>query len=278
MQAGYWVNLLIGVATLAAVAGLAVTHQLTPAAGIVVMALSAICHAVLGLGGMLQQAPGLGFSATLARQCLGFGGVMFLAQAANTVHFKADQVLVNLWLGPAALGGYAVAVRWAEMLFLLDQVLSSAFMRDAVAGDVRQSWQVTRRLSLVQGAISILAGGALMALAGPIVHYGYGVAFADAVLPMILLVPGLVAWSVSKFSSQFLIFRLGETRFVVATAVAGLGLNFLLLWLFVQRWQGALPGAALASTCSYLFVSVMIMARAARRVAQTLPATEVAGP
>ncbi|MGD8377305.1 MAG: oligosaccharide flippase family protein, partial [Acidobacteriota bacterium] len=77
---------------------------------------------------------------------LRYGLVLHVGIVANFLHFKVDQLMLNYWLGTAAVGIYAVGVRWAEMLFLLDAALGAAALYRITSSDARESFRLSWRL------------------------------------------------------------------------------------------------------------------------------------
>ena len=245
----YQLGLVTGLMALGAIIALWQGGRLTPGAAIGVTASMLAVSAVVGLvilgkgGGKLRP------SGQLARQSLQFGFVIYLSLLANLLHFKLDQVMINRLLGTGAVGVYAVSVRWAETLFLLDGALIAAALHRISSGTSSDSYRLTLRLMWRQLQISGGSGLVLVAVAYPLVTVLYGKAYSGAVLPLVLLVPGVVCWSLAKVLSQHLVYQRGMRWLPALYAVTGMITNIVLNLVLIPRW--GITGAGLASMVSY---------------------------
>lgn len=198
---------------------------------------------------LFRQEPRLHPDFHLFRQSLRYGLIIYIGYIANQLHYRVDQIMLNTMMGSTAVGIYSVGVRWAEMLFMLDAAISeSAFYRISSL-PAHESRQLTIRLFKVQ--ILISGGGALglAIITYPMITILYGDAFKDAVVPLLILLPGVSFWSISKLLSTHIAYNRG--MFILPMLVSGIGLalNIILNMLFIPVW--GILGAAWASTISY---------------------------
>jgi len=212
-----------------------------------------VCFRVL-----YRQAPDLKFDTSLMRQSLRYGSIVYIGNIANIMHFKIDQVMINYWLGTKAVGIYAVSVNWAEMLFILDSGILSAALYKISSASADESYLLSQRLFKTQILISGIFGIGLALLAYPLILVLYGDNYREAILPLILLIPGIVAWSASKIISNMLTYNRGLASFVVKIAAVGLILNIALNYLFINIIKIGIIGAAISSSLSYLMVAAII--------------------
>jgi O-antigen/teichoic acid export membrane protein len=112
----------------------------------------------------------------------------------------------------------------------------------------------------VQLAISGGAGIVLLLLASPLVGLLYGPEYAPSVAPLQILIPGIVAWSVSKLMSMVLVYNRGAGHRVTLIAVAGMLLNICLNVIGIRLLGWGVSGAAMASTITYLCVALLVLA------------------
>ena len=211
---------------------------------------------------LFRQEPKLRPSVPLAREGLRYGLVIYVGFVANALHFKVDQLMINYWLGTNAVGIYTVSVRWAETLFIFDSALFSAALYKISSSTGEESYLLSKRLFGVQLLISSIAGGLLALLAYPLVLLLYGEVYRDAVWPLILLVPGIIAWSASKVVSNMLTYNRNMGAFVTKVAILGSLLNIFLNYLFLKLLNTGIIGASLSSSLTYMLVVLLILYRA----------------
>lgn len=177
------------------------------------------------------------------------GSLMYL------VNLRLDFMIVDLLVGPAVLGVYAVASKFAELLRLLpisfEWVLYPGFARQtATEAWTRASWLVPRA-----AAATCLAALPLALLAQPVIPFFYGHAFAEAVEPTRLLLIGLSVEGASGVITAYLFGRGRPGLNSIATfggVVVTVGLDLLLIPRF------GLVGAAVASTAAYLTTTSLL--------------------
>lgn len=196
---------------------------------------------------------------SLAKDTLKYGSVIYAGTLANVLHFKIDQVMISYWLGPQAVGIYTVSVRWAETLFLLDTAILAASLYKISASSLEISFKETRKVFRTQMVVSIIAGILFALLAYPLVHVLYGEAYENAALPLILLIPGIIAWSMSKPFSILLTYNLGLGSFLTKVSLGGVFANIILNYYLIKVFDLGINGAAIASSISYFFVAIAVV-------------------
>jgi len=196
---------------------------------------------------------------SLAKDILKYGSIIYAGALANMLHFKIDQIMISYWLGLEAVGIYTVSVRWAETLFLLDTAILAASLYKISASSPEVSFQTARKVFRTQFIISIIAGTLFALMAYPLVYILYGEAYGNAALPLILLIPGVIAWSTSKSSSNLLTYNLGQGGFLAKISFLGFFANVILNYYMIKILEWGINGAAIASSISYFLVAVAIV-------------------
>ena len=171
------------------------------------------------------------------------GGLMTLL---NT---RLDFAVLGAIAGPAVLGSYAVASKYAELLRLPSLAINwisyprLARMDAATAGRRARAMIRPALLGVALAAVPVFL------LAGPVTRLLYGAGFDSAVLPAQVLVVGMLLSGAAGAASGYLY---GRGRPGLNSTVLGLGLavTVVLDLLLIPRY-GAL-GAALASATAYL--------------------------
>jgi O-antigen/teichoic acid export membrane protein len=217
--------------------------------------LSTVITAAIGFQTLYRRERQLSASTALVKASLQYGSIFYIGNITNILHFKIDQIMINYWLGTKAVGIYAISVNWAEMLFILDSAVIAAALYEITSSAPDHSYRLTKKLFKLQLLISSGLGLMLAVFAYPLLSVIYGEAYHDAIWPLIILIPGIVAWSAGKILSQYLSFNQG--KFWIATSFAAVGIIVnVVLNLFFIRLLG-INGAAIASALSYCIVILL---------------------
>jgi O-antigen/teichoic acid export membrane protein len=186
---------------------------------------------------------------TSLRDALRYGAVVHVGVICNFLHFRGDQMLVNYFEGPRGLGIYTVSVACAELLWLVDYAVMNTAVYRISSSEPRASWQYT--LATFRLTLAILTAGAvLLAAAAPLlVRCLYGPQFGEAVLPLLLLLPGVVAWGSGRILAQFISYNAGRPSLTSAAAALGCTVNVLANLYAIPHW--GIAGASAASSVSY---------------------------
>lgn len=190
------------------------------------------------------------------------------------VNYRVELLLLQAFRGLHAVGIYSVSVSLAELLWLVSGTLSAVTVAPALAAaSDRDSGEIvarTLRHTLILTATGAVVLGLVSIVLIPIV---FGQAFHASVLPLLILLPGAVAYAPASVLSTFFSMRLGRMRYPLV--VAGLSASTTgVACVGLVPWLGA-PGAAIASTIGYatgsLLLSVFFARRAGIRLRALLP-------
>ena len=255
----YKIGFLVTTAYLLAIFALWASGQLDAKSVISLAAILGVIHAGAAFWLLYKREPKLEPHISLMRKSLQYGLVIHVGVIANILHFKIDQVMINFWLGTKAVGIYAVSVTWAEALFLIDNAIISAALYRISSSSTEESYALTKRLLKAQLMISGGSGLILALIAYPLIIALYGQAYSEATWPLIILIPGIVAWSVSKIVANRLVYNKRMAAFVVKIAVLGTIVNLILTYFFIVIIDIGIIGASISSTLSYLLVTLIII-------------------
>ncbi len=194
---------------------------------------------------------GLRPSAAVTRTLLLDSSKLYLGAIAAWVILYGDKFILYRFHGtePLAWYGLAVTLTGYARRFTQEPVKEVLGSRLPSLADDRAALAATmarasRHMVLLLGSVSLLLG----AVAYPLIVLVYGRDFAPAYLPLLLILPGSVFWSVAVLLTYYFI---GSRRFGFVTLVAAamaavnIGLNLLL----VPRFH--MIAAALVSTVGY---------------------------
>lgn len=216
----------------------------------------------------------------LTRDVLSYGTRGQVGGLLTLLNTRLDFAILGAWAGPAVLGSYAVASKYAELLRLpslaLTWVSYPRLARLDPATAARRATAMARPALLAVG----LAAVPVLLLAGPVTRLLYGAGFASAVRPAQVIVVGMVLSGAAGAASGYLYGR-GRPGLNSAVLALGLAVTVVLDVVLIPR-HGAL-GAATASAVAYLasdgllVVVLLRLARAAQRTTPRAPA-EVTEP
>lgn len=187
--------------------------------------------------------PTFGGTRRALRDLTSYGLRSYGADVTGVLSSELDRALVAVFLGPAAMGLYVVALSFSRMLDVFQSAVVSVIFPKAMGRSQEEVVALIGRGARVSGAVTFLAAAGI-ALLGPwamSVVYGRQFLGAVPVLRFLLLVVALsgVTWILCQ---AFMV--LGRPGFVTVVQVAGLGLTVVLLPVLVPRY--GLEGAGLA--------------------------------
>ncbi len=202
-------------------------------------------------------------SRALAKKIAGFGGRGQLGNMLWLMNLRFDFILLGALAGPAVLGIYAVASKFAELMRLaptaLNYVLYPRFARleaDEAVTEARRLLPRATALTLVLTpivAIATLIGLPLL----------YGKAFRSAVTPAEIIIIGLSIEGAAAVASAFL---LGRGRPGLNSVGMGVGavITVTLDTILIPRY-GAL-GGAITSAITYLITTTVLVVLARHQI------------
>jgi len=165
------------------------------------------------------------------------------------LNLRLDFILLNIMAGPAVLGIYAIASKFAELLKVPGMALTYVLYPEYARMDRREAAERARRLIPRAGCAIALACVPLLLTAGFVIPALYGDAFHAAVTPMRIIVVGLALEGVAGVISGYL-YGTGRPGLNSWAMGAGLALTVVLDLALIPPFGAT--GAALASATAYL--------------------------
>jgi O-antigen/teichoic acid export membrane protein len=190
----------------------------------------------------------------LLRSSLQYGIKSYPANIFTLFTYRLDTFFVNFYAGAASVGLYSTGVSSAELLWYVPNAISSALFPKSATLDKDVGAQLTARVCrqtlLIMIPLAIVSG-----LMGRIlIPLFYGSNFTAAVIPFLLLLPGIVGMVLAKLIFANLSGS-GMPQFAtissLLTFIATIVLDILLIPLY------DIAGAAIASTIAYLLGSFL---------------------
>ncbi len=191
---------------------------------------------------------------------LNFGYKVFIANALAFLNYRFD-ILMLRWLSDATqVGYYSTAVGLVEKFWLIPGSISLVLYSKIVTHKLRDSKDVAQ---ITRISLWIVLGFGIISIAfiKPIIILFYSTKFLPAMIPYLILLPGVIGLTVPKLLTAETVGGWGKPEISIAgmllVVIVNIGLNF---WLIPKL---GMNGAALASTIAYIvqlifFISVYI--------------------
>jgi O-antigen/teichoic acid export membrane protein len=252
---------------LASIGVLALTHHLTVLAAVLVWLTCALGATLfktyLALrGGPAPQEPGV---AQLWAEGRVYGLKAWLGSTVNLLSLRQDVLLLAAFAGTREVGIYTVGVAAAELAWYIPNALQSVATAKFSAEE--DSLALAQRLNRSVWPFTLAFSLCIVALAAPLIPIVYGSAFKASILPLVLLLPGILATSMSSSLSAYLSGR-GHPEDPAFANVVNMLVNLAANVILAPR-LGA-RGAALASSISYSAATVLIIWRFRKRTGSSL--------
>lgn len=192
-----------------------------------------------------------------ASEMLGVGLKAYLGNVLQFLNYRFDYWLVAYFTDLRTLGFYSLASTLGQMLWLLPRSAATVFLPVFASGERRnmESQALVGRLALWTTAGAAVVGAGL---SGWLIPLLYGHEFRDVALPFRILLIGSVPYTLSIILASGLAARglqAENTRASFWGFVATVAFGVALIPVF------GMPGAATASTLSYLVTTAYVLRR-----------------
>jgi O-antigen/teichoic acid export membrane protein len=188
-------------------------------------------------------------SLALARRLAAYGMRGQVGGVMTLLNLRLDFILLQLLAGPAVLGVYAIASKFAELVkvpgMALTYVLYPRFAREQTAAAVADARRLIPRATLLTTSVAV----ALLATAGLVIPAVYGAAFEPAVVPAQVILLGLTLDGLGGVITGFL-YGAGRPGLNSWAMAAGLVVTVALDVVLIPPYGAT--GAAAASAVAYV--------------------------
>jgi O-antigen/teichoic acid export membrane protein len=188
-------------------------------------------------------------SLALARRLCGYGMRAQVGGLMSLLNLRLDFVILSLMTGPAVLGVYAIASKFAELLKIPGLALSYVLYPTYARIGREQAAAKARSLMRKVGPAIAAAALPLWFAAGYLIPAIYGPAFEAAVRPAQIIIVGLVLEGVAGVITAFL-YGIGRPGLNSWGMAVGLATTVVLDLALIPRFHAI--GAAYASAAAYL--------------------------
>lgn len=189
------------------------------------------------------------------KEAFSFGLRGNISMFANEVVRRIDILFIAYFLGATQVGYYAVSVSVAEILLALPEAIALPFLPIRMGMDSSEAASFSPFVIKYVFLIMVFVCG-ITALAGKaIIFILYGKDFFPALVPMLCLLPGILALSLYQFLKAD-IYSINRPGFISIVALISMTSNLVLNYLMIPLY--GINGAAISSSVSYA-VSTLIL-------------------
>ena len=187
---------------------------------------------------------------------------VFAFNAAVTAYLNLDAVMLGFMNDNTSVGYYTAATKVAFVLVTLVTSLSAVLLPRAsyLVGQGQQ--EEFARLSRKSYEVVLWSGfpicAGVMVMASPIIGLFCGEGYLPAVFTLQVLAPIIVVKGVCNMVGRQVLYPQGKIRTVTLCTCVGLGVNALLNWLLIPRYQQ--DGAAVSTVISECAILLSIVA------------------
>ncbi|HID95735.1 MAG TPA: hypothetical protein EYP53_06735 [Candidatus Latescibacteria bacterium] len=199
---------------------------------------------------------GRAFDAGLFYSSLRIGLKATVISVILVLLYRSDVYLVNYFLGAKLTGIYSIAILFAEMLQKVPDVAGTVLFSKIASATQQEGDQLTAKVSRGIFWMTLLAALGLVFLGRQLIPFLFGRSFVDSYLPLIFMLPGVLAVATGSVVNTNLWRRGYPTMSVIAPAVA-LCVNIVLNLLLIPAM--GLIGAGLATAVAYSMWGVLIL-------------------
>lgn len=226
------------------------THTLTFTSAIVAAWIGTWISSSLVLRMLIKEGYfSLRLDKALLRRSFSFSSRIHIGSLAGLANGRLDQLMMTALVAPRALGLYAIAVTFSEMLRQF-AIAVTTVLYPKVAGEATPEIRRETAVRTTRWMLLITCAGAafIFFLAPVLVPVLWGPRFSDSIRTLQVLLPGTVALSVGVTMAASL-HGAGRPGVSTVAEVASLVVMVPLLYFLLPRM--GIFGAGLASTCGY---------------------------
>ena len=184
-----------------------------------------------------------------------FGLVAVISAFLLTLNYKADIIMLKLYVDDVQIGLYSVGVALAEYIWLIPDAFKEVLFARTAKDDAIDEIMASIRINLLVSAIIIVG---LVLLGKPFISLMYGAEFLDSYAVTCVIMFGVPAMVLYKMTTSLYVAN-GKQMFYLVTLLISAVSNVLLNIVFIP-FMGKL-GAAVASAISYNLCGLIFYGR-----------------
>ena len=192
------------------------------------------------------------------RAILSLGLKAGIVNLVALINYRVEFFLLRAWHSLGDVGVYSLSISLGELLWLLSASVTTVVVAPAISLDEERAVDVVAQTVRHALILTTAFGAGLAAIAWFAVPLVYGHEFKGAVVPLVLLIPGIIAYSPASVLSAYFSMRHGQMRYPMIVAGVSAIVNGLLCLALVKPLGAS--GAAVASTAGYVVGSALLLA------------------
>ncbi len=188
------------------------------------------------------------FNLQLLKKSLNYGFKICLIGIFSFLILRVDLYMVNFFKGAAEAGFYSLVSSFGDIFFILPFSIVTVIFPKINTEDKTKKESIAKYSRISLFLVFLMTIGALLFIR-PVIGLLFGQVFLASVRPIILLLPGLIAWSVAGVLGQYF-FSIGYPLKLTACWFLVAALNVVLNFIYIPQY--GMAAAALSSTVTYL--------------------------
>jgi len=198
----------------------------------------------------------LSFNKESLKNGLNYGIKAYLGIIAQFLNYRLSILLIAIFLTPVSVGLYSIAVEIVEKLWLIPMAVATVLFPRVSSVQASQANILTPKVCRHTLFIMPIISFCLAILTYPLVKIFFGSAFLPAVIPLLVLLPGIIAFSGVRILLADLFGR-GKPEIGMWAGFTSLAVNILLNIFLIPKW--GIVGAAFASTIAYILTILIVI-------------------
>ncbi|SKA88218.1 Membrane protein involved in the export of O-antigen and teichoic acid [Clostridium sp. USBA 49] len=190
------------------------------------------------------------FNFVFYKKMIGYGAKSQISNTIQMINYRLDVFIINYFLELSQVAIYQNAVSLGEALWQVSGTISTiVFPMTSNSKNIEELKGFINRVSRVTLFFIVICSIFLSIISKPLIIFLFGKEFTDAYIALILLLPGISFFSVSKILANFLA-GVGKTeKNIISSSISGITTIILDLILIPRI---GINGAAIASSISYI--------------------------
>ena len=204
------------------------------------------------------------------KEFIGYGLKSHLSNIITLLNYRSSLLILGYFTTPVVVGIYSVGMQLAEKLWLPSQAVSTVLLprlsnKLGEGSDAQEVAKLTLDSARMTLLVTMVIGVAFALLSSVIVNLLFGAAYDQAVYVVLLLLPGILAWTPSRILANDLAAR-GFAELNLKNSYWVFAINALLSLCLVPFF--GLIGASVATTVAYT-MDLVLRLKAFEQVTQS---------